>query len=231
MPRMHIMHFKETPIVDLDDKKVLVISDIHLNSRFDPGKADALNRLIDQAEVIVLNGDIVDGYRNDWPDIAGSEWKKLFITLKNKTTFYLFGNHDPESFVQEGTFSSFQSNKFALKTFGQVYYFEHGDRLAPTVDKRLVIPRKIRNLGNVFEGIMVKIIGKKYLKIYAKGNRKMLNWKKTNLPKDYWLICGHTHCQEVNENAKFADSGLFNWGYGQYLLINRSGIQAKEIAY
>jgi len=212
-----------------DGKKIIVVSDVHLTDRFNPGKFADLERVIGQADLVVLNGDFWDGFQINYPDFVESDWNQLFDLLKSKNTIYLYGNHDPQSYGDGTEFSVAQSDRLVIRQKGVVFNFQHGNRIDPSIEDRIHFPRWFLGLGNKLEGVMVMLLGKNYLRRYRRGNQTMKIWKAHNIQPDEWLVCGHSHFAEVSLENKFANSGLANWGFVQYLEIENGAVSLKNV--
>ena len=105
--------------------KAVIVSDLHLGTK-DSKASDFVDFLeAHPTDVIILNGDIVDG----WALNRGSKWKKkhtkaisTLLKVSNKTkVIWIRGNHD--EFLQE-----FIGNKFGNIEVRENYTLEVGDR-------------------------------------------------------------------------------------------------------
>jgi len=115
--------------------KAIIVSDLHLGTK--DSKAEEFIEFLEEhpTELLVLNGDIIDG----WAINRGSKWKKQhtkvigkLLKLSNKTQIiWIRGNHD--EFIQE-----FMGNHFGgieiredyiidLPNSNKSYYIFHGD--------------------------------------------------------------------------------------------------------
>jgi len=78
--------------------KILVISDLHLTTRFDEKKCEFLEKLINRADKVIINGDFWEAYDLKINSFISSKWNKLFKYLKKNNSIYLFGNHDKKTY-------------------------------------------------------------------------------------------------------------------------------------
>ncbi len=115
--------------------KAIIVSDLHLGTK--DSKAEEFIEFLEQhpTELLVLNGDIIDG----WAINRGSKWKKQhtkviskLLKLSNKTQIiWIRGNHD--EFVQEFIGSHFggieirEDYIIELPNSNKSYYIFHGD--------------------------------------------------------------------------------------------------------
>jgi len=113
--------------------KVVVISDVHLGSY--GCHAEELNEYIKSVkpEILILNGDIFDGYvfnRKYFP-ASHVEFVRNVLTLVKKgvTVYYLTGNHDDfmRNFEEIQMLNLHKLDKLILELDGMTYWFFHGD--------------------------------------------------------------------------------------------------------
>lgn len=199
---------------------VLVVSDIHLTNTFDVKKFQFLQRILKKAPTVVINGDFIDRYVASFAEIE-SVWGKLFDILKEKQTYYLPGNHDagPSGKIYQ-RFAQEQRQYLEFMQNGQLFHLEHGHAAAPYLDSQTHLPKWLLWCGSMFDRVMARLFGDFFLCIYKIDNDRMKRWQKTHLSPDAYLICGHSHWAEVSDKEKYANSGLVNSGFGQYLIIS-----------
>ena len=115
--------------------KTIVVSDVHLGTK--DSKARELVRFLkaNPASNIILNGDIIDGWRlrkkGKWKKKHTLFFKTIMKFLENRDTrvFYIRGNHD--DFLDEilpfsiGNFHIVRDHIY--ESFGKKYYVCHGD--------------------------------------------------------------------------------------------------------
>jgi UDP-2,3-diacylglucosamine pyrophosphatase LpxH len=113
--------------------KAIIVSDLHLGTK--DSKAKEFIEFIDKhpTDLLILNGDIVDG----WALNRGAKWKKQhtkvvskLLKLSNKTrTIWIRGNHD--EFLTEFIGNNFGrieiKESYKLETSQRSYYVFHGD--------------------------------------------------------------------------------------------------------
>ena len=111
----------------------MVISDVHLGSY--GCHAEELNEYIKSVkpEILILNGDIFDGYvfnRKYFP-ASHVEFVRNVLTLVKKgvTVYYLTGNHDDfmRNFEEIQMLNLHKLDKLILELDGMTYWFFHGD--------------------------------------------------------------------------------------------------------
>lgn len=137
--------------------KTLVVSDLHLGIR--SSKAKEVVRFIKnhQADKIILNGDIIDG----WQLRKSGSWKKkhsrffkLLLKMLSKEdikVIYLRGNHD--DFLDE--ILPFELGNFSIardhihESNGKRYYVVHGD-IFDSITTRLKWLAKLGDIGYTF---------------------------------------------------------------------------------
>lgn len=123
--------------------KTIIVSDLHLGMK-DAKVKELINYLSDRpTETLILNGDIIDGWRlrgsGKWKKKYTRFWKYLIKISLNTQIVYLKGNHDDflEHIVPFG-FANFRVlNEYTVKSLGKKYLIIHGD-VFDTVSKSLV---------------------------------------------------------------------------------------------
>ena len=227
------LQYNFTVMEDFTNKKVVIISDLHLGKKLNPEKFDQIKQAVESADKLIINGDLWEGFAYSLGEFLKSSWRKLFPLFKSKDATYLYGNHDRETSNDSRTsqFSSSAVRKYVFKQNGEVFNVMHGDELAPTLDMRL--PRIayfywFYEIAVKIERFFIRHFGKPFLHIYRKDNEKMINWKVKNISGDQWLICGHSHLAIINNEVKFANSGIFEPQVATYLNIENGKVELKE---
>lgn len=195
-----------------------VISDVHLGT--DGCQAEALLQYLDRLRprVLVLNGDILDGWMMNplsFPESHLAIFRR-FLEFANRdvTVFYLTGNHDdmlrPFADLRSGNFHI--RDEVMLEVDQQRMLFLHGDRFDPSVQdtrRRIAIWGSWWNqwIIRIDRGINARRLrrGKKPLRLshWVKQRAKMaagINSEFERDVADYALIrraqtvvCGHVH--------------------------------------
>jgi len=134
--------------------KTIVLSDIHIGSKWSKIKEATLFLKNNTCDTLILCGDIIDG----WEIIRGkrNKWKKRhtkFIQLLLKIQYdtqiiYIRGNHD--DFLDEVVPMKFQNilvvKDFIYKSAGKSYYVTHGD-IFDTITGKFSWLAKIGDIG------------------------------------------------------------------------------------
>lgn len=224
--------------------KILIISDTHLTDKFDSVKHQYLLGLIQKTDKIIINGDFWDSWHTNFENFINSEWNDLFPLLLQKETVYIFGNHDPETKCDERVklFSKKAVNKYSFQLGNQVIKVEHGHNLLNTrngialqIYNKFVKLCEQRNISYVLwfllftEKMGFKIFGKRLMtqSKFAKNNNKKIK----EIIRTNWLICGDTHCPEIDYHNHFANSGCILYGYSSYILIEQEEIKLMNQKY
>ncbi len=191
--------------LDLGQERVLIFSDTHLLSQFEPAKFEFLKQIIKQVDRVVINGDFWDLAGGNFSEFLASKWQKLFPLLKEKKTVYLYGNHDPKRLCDHRVelFSEQQAEQLWLKTGNRELLIRHGCYLAPSGD--IAHPRLL-------------------------ANRPMKAFT-ADLDDHQWLVTGHSHLQERNSASRFVNLGLIRFGFGQYLLVEEGRLELVDERY
>lgn len=235
--------------------KAIIVSDLHLGTR--DSKANDFIDFLDQhsTELLVLNGDIVDG----WALARGSKWKKQhtnvlakLLKLSKKTQIvWVRGNHDDFlfDFIDSGFGNIRVVESYTLELYTGTekvrYYIFHGD----VIDVFITKYKWLSKLGSIGYDIALwlnrlynryrKLQGLPYLSISQKLKQKVK--AATNYINDFEItaikmakqhgcdgvICGHIHepANTVTKEGHYLNSG--DWVENRTaILIN----QENEIA-
>ncbi len=206
---------------------ILVFSDTHLYLPFDQKKFNFLKKIISESDQVIINGDFFDDYMISFEDFIDSPWSQLFPLLKNKRAIYIFGNHDQEKISDNrfNLFSDTQTSSYHLSSSIYHLVFTHGSEFRKTGD--LFIPKVFKpfisfavKIAHIFRQIMVDIFGRNYLKSrfsYRNGPSKQKAVK--TIKDNEFIIIGHNHWAEVDNENRFACCGAILYGFAQYLTI------------
>lgn len=220
--------------------KTLVISDIHLGSKFDQKKLDFLYSLFSLYDEIILNGDFWCYYNFDFKEFLDSKWKTLFPLLKAKNTTYVYGNHDRESWCGEGVdlFSNKQTTSCMLALGKRKFVIEHGDtHLSRLCSKNQYIVEAMRKINPVIFEVMDKTGLNTYpffnntLPIFL--NRMLKKYAMQNILKEAntYYISGHTHYAEVDKKLGYINTGYVGNRLAQYLEIGENTSELFSVEY
>ncbi len=223
-------------------KKILIISDTHLTDRFDRKKFMFLQKIIGEADQVIINGDFWDGYITTFSRFINSSWKKLFAQLRRKKTVYLYGNHDPKEMCDKraSKFSVKQLLRYDFKFKDVTYRVEHGQAFEPGAMGIFHLIPDIRNVQvavNIFlgkvEGVLLKIFGIKFVRniLYGQLNNDVKKKIKPLLKPKEVFVFGHTHKAEIDLKNGLVDSGFIRHGLGTYLTLDENGIKLREEWY
>lgn len=226
--------------------RILVFSDTHLTTRFEPGRFAALQELIKQADQVIINGDFWDGYIIKFHEFVESSWRELFPLLKQKNAVYVHGNHDRHELTDERVelFSVEETLEYRLTVGEYEYIFTHGHLISPSFDggKRFKIDkwrfgkrRLIAKLGAMLtlfmENLSSRLFGVAVFHVGGTHNIKIKRWAKRRLQSHQRIVCGHSHTAEVNHRRNFYNSGASNYGAVSCLWITEDGVELVRKRY
>jgi predicted phosphodiesterase len=208
--------------------KILVISDLHLNHKFDNNKFNFLKSLILNSDKVIINGDFWSNFTCTFTQFVSSKWSELFPFFLSKNAIYIFGNHDLIKWTDEkvNLFSSEQYQKYEFSDGNNIFSVEHGHLLLPIqcMDNNSIAKiHRILHFDLLFRYPLEKII----LRIGGLKLYKMLSYsidvsliKKLNQPKNNaYTIFGHSHHANFLPSKNYINTGFINFGYAQYLMI------------
>lgn len=205
--------------------KVIVFSDTHLTDIYNHKIYEKLQKIISDADKVIINGDFWEGMKISFDYFLQTEWNKLFPLLKEKKTVYITGNHDYEIDSRTNLFSEECVDKKNMKIGDCDYHFEHGDKIVEISKKS----KLLNTILCIFDTYGRKILGLGFYNVGFFLNIKMILWKKKNLDKKTYLICGHSHFRALHKKIKYANSGYTKGEQVQYLEITNNEITLKSI--
>lgn len=211
--------------------KTLVISDLHLNHKnYNEKKFRYLENLVNQADRVVINGDLWCAFSSNFDQFYNSQWNRLFPLLKSKNCVYIEGNHDLRKYIDErinNICDKFCGN-YLLTTQKYNYHFYHGHGFSIDFEKS-DLNTKIRRFFYIeaipvfIEKILISLVGyKNYSKLGASIFNKIQKiniQRKLQKNKNDFIVVGHTHCFEVTEKENYINTGRIGEGYGSCLII------------
>jgi predicted phosphodiesterase len=210
--------------------KILVFSDTHLYLPFDQKKFDFLKKIISESDQVIINGDFFDDYMINFTDFINSPWKQLFSFLKNKQAVYIFGNHDQQkiSDKRNNLFSIKQTYEYKTKINNITFIFTHGQQFRKTADlsikniaNLMPVVNLVMNIAHFIRQMMVNIFGRNFLSLrFAYRNVATKEKAVKTIKNNEFIIVGHNHWAEVDEEKSFACNGAILYGFAQYLIID-----------
>lgn len=222
------------------EMKTVIFSDTHLTDKFDGKKFEYLGEVIDKADKVVINGDFWDSYYTTFDKFVESEWKKLFPLLKSKKTVYLYGNHDePDAGIDERVklFADKVGESFKLKSKKLRLHIEHGHRVYPEVRASLEWLRKHQlykyyysSICDALEAKVQKFFKNSPVTKFVNDEIKRLVEKRPFKKKEMFVM-GHTHCAEIDTKNKYINTGINNFGVGNYLLVQEGKFKLVNTVY
>lgn len=214
--------------------KILIFSDSHLSTEFDEKKFNYLSSIIKNADKVVINGDFWEGFATKFDDFINSPWKRLFPFLKTKHSVYIFGNHDKKEYSDDrvNLFSDLQTERYEFTSGDKECIVEHGDKWETIMIEDGKRFGKYALISLIFDIAQVQIVKNKLTWIFFQRYNNSIKRKlRGKLTENQLLFCGHTHCAEIDLKNQFINSGVNNYGLGQYVIINEGVITAHEVWY
>ncbi len=215
--------------------KTIVISDIHLGSKWSAAKEATRFIKKNSCENLILCGDIIDG----WAILRGSspKWKRrhtnfiaaiLDISLTTKVT-YIRGNHDDflDRLIPLEFLNISVKEDMIYESFGKKYHIHHGDifdkvtarmgwlaKLGDVGYSILLWYNRIHNRRRIRKGLPYESFAQK-IKNKVKNKVSSINdfeTKITDLARSKGcsgVICGHIHRPEIKEmnGVRYLNSG------------------------
>lgn len=211
--------------------KTVIFSDTHLTEQFDPKLCLILEKIIAEADRVIINGDFWDGYLTDFNSFVNSEWQRLFPVLKEKQAVYIYGNHDEKWMsddrvnlfsVLQGYEYTFYSGQKKLKVF-------HGQKLFSSwvTNYSQLLPFEIVKRVNCWlhdqqarQTVLGKITHKIETSFDVSGDGRVYKYISSVVrPRDEWWVLGHTHLPRYSDELKYLNSGKFTLETPTYLFL------------
>lgn len=226
--------------------KILVFSDTHLTEKFDQKKFNFLYKIVDSSDRVIINGDFWDYWFTNFDDFIKSEWNRLFPLLLKKDTIYIYGNHDPAKIQDQrvNMFSNEAVEEYTLHATDKTYLIKHGHQTLEGKRSKLIdnyskiifsynksfLINILHQFLNLLGHVGYKYVGKSLMRKskFAKRSNKIM--KLANNSTEF-MICGDTHCAEIDSLASFANSGCILYGKADYLLIEDGKISLHRKNY
>jgi predicted phosphodiesterase len=221
------------------NKRIIVLSDCHLDSRFDEHVFLKFKKIIEKADVLVINGDF-------WADSAGSfekfitsKWQKLFPLLKAKKTYYIFGNHDMPILSDERIYQFCEWAGFRLKIkAGDIsLHIEHGHLLSGNLVRNLFIafqrhPKLLKYVTfpyGLYENSAKFVTSRTRFNLMKKLNTEFKTSRLWVSTEDEYFFMGHTHVPEFDVNARYVNTGLTHNGHFNYVEVYQNKINIRSL--
>lgn len=220
--------------------RTLIFSDTHLTPIFEPAQFAALEKLIKTADKAIINGDFWDGYFCTFSEFIDSQWSALFPLLLQKKTFYIYGNHDTKDFCDERVrlFSVEQALSYKLQVGGVELLICHGHTMVtenPLFHADMIFRKPnwlVRKFYRAFcfirdnkLGLLTDIYWKYLRKSDANDDVVLQEYAAKNMRENQLLVCGHSHIQRDLRAQKYLNTGRFEFGRAEYVLIEDETIQ------
>ncbi len=228
--------------------KTIIFSDTHLTSRFDKRRFAFLKKIISKADRVIINGDFWDDSTKN-KKFMRSRWSELFPLLKKKETIYIYGNHDAKKKWSEDVseFCDEQGFEYTFTSGRKEFIVTHGNRLTPTITEKYFLKQYSNPAVRLFWKIafyasrhmhktMLRLNLERIPIFFTKGgfykrfryvNEKMKIFSR-KLDKNQYLICGHSHSQELDLESHYINDGFINHRMGQYVEIEGGRIKMIE---
>lgn len=221
------------------DKRLIIISDCHLDEKFNRDVYKKLQKIIDRADILVINGDFWADSFVTFDKFVKSRWSSLFPSLQKKNTYYVFGNHDMPVLSDKRIYEFCGWAGFRLKiTAGNIkLHVEHGHLLSKYIVRNLLMtferyPRALKYASMPY-GI-VELIARYFAKKTNSDMLKHLNFEfkgsryAVSTPEEYFVM-GHTHVPEFDVNKKYINTGRTHDGHFDYVEVYRNVITVSSL--
>lgn len=206
--------------------KTIIVSDLHLTQKFDPRKYRFLKNLFNNSDKLVVNGDFWSYYSTTFEEFLNSKWKKLFPLMLRKNTIYIFGNHDRKEWCDQRTnlFSVKQAHRHSFSLDKNDFVVRHGHDLLEGQGENKTLCNLTKKLLHFedrarysIESFLYRLVSLNVInKIFVNYNNKA---KKFNYNKEFFLITGHSHVAEMDNDYKYINTGFVGHGHAWYLEI------------
>lgn len=210
--------------------KTIVISDVHLTSKFDQRKYDYLGDIISSSDKLIINGDLWDRFYTDFDSFLKSDWSKLFSLMKKKKTVYIYGNHDPAHHQDSRNqlFSTKQVEEYVIELDdGRRLNLNHGDLITHGTkyrDSKVKLYSAMMNsILSFAEAAAVNTFGYTYNRAIPQINhleKLYKKYSKESLKSEEILVTGHIHKPIFNPEEGYINTGYVMYGNGFHLDVD-----------
>jgi len=221
------------------NKKILIFSDCHHTDKFDQNRFLKFEKIIKSADVVVINGDFWADSHISFEHFVNSSWNKLFPLLKQKETYYIFGNHDMPLHADERIYNFCTKAAFRLKiqTGKLTLHIEHGHLLSSPLIKWMYktfehSPRLLHFVVfpiSIFEDFASFLLTRFNIRVFQSVNN---NYKRKRLSvstKDEYFIMGHTHTPELDLTNRYVNTGFTHGKMFSYVEVYENKIKLLNI--
>lgn len=224
--------------------KTIVFSDTHLTVTFDHKKFLFLQKIIKNADKVIIAGDFWEGLLHSSDEFLTSDWKKLLDLLAQKNTIYVVGNHDDEITKKRKklTFAKVYYDRYTFKQGSKRYIVHHGHQFPLSFHKKFLGLIDLDFLGRSYKSwIHIYVLVEKTLtqlfgtyvlqRIYRQFNKELKKIIASTRQENDIFIFGHTHSAEIDLENGFVNTGFVRHGLGQYVEITDDNIELKQYWY
>jgi len=226
-------------------KKIVIFSDTHLTKSFDQKKCDFILNIINEADLVIINGDFWDSWFCTFNEFINSRWACLFPKLLEKNTIYIHGNHDPANSCDDNVklFSTSSCESCNITTPTTTFRVEHGHKLLVgkkpfllEVHRNFVDGTKLTSIKKIIykflHGLEVMgrfLFGYKFLHENIIG--KNINKRMKNSFLNIFLICGDSHFPELDIDNNYGNTGAIIYGFASYIVIENGSPKLQKTIY
>ena len=199
--------------VSINKMKILVISDLHLTTRFDEKKCEFLEKLINRADKVIINGDFWSYYSCTFGEFVKSKWQRLFLLLRQKQAVYIYGNHDHRKWTDKRVhlFSVRQTEKYEYRYGKNKIIIEHGHQIlrgGNLENERILRFFRLIHFDDLIKYPLICFLPKigVFKLIWGFSFRHRRVQKKINKGEVY-MIYGHTHVAKFSPDKNYINTG------------------------
>lgn len=215
----------------------IIFSDTHLTNRFNKRKFKFLEKMINSADRVIINGDFWDSYFCTFDEFVNSKWNKLFPLLKSKETIYLYGNHDLKIDLDDrvNLFSNEQADVYSFNFKTKKVRVQHGHLFDSTRMDRLPFFNRYKKYLRLFAWFVyyIELINTRLFMNWAHKLENMAMKDKFMLERRSYEInvLSHTHSPELDLSIGYINTGFIKFGLGSYIVFGETKIELIKGKY
>lgn len=199
---------------------------------------DFLYELFSFYDTIIVNGDLWSVYSCVLDDFLNSPWVELLNLLKERKSYFIFGNHDREEWCDKRFLDYFKasSNELTFNVYGNVYHVQHGhllktDSIHNELFMKLHRGSQFWKLDKFIQGKLISYFTDSLYDFGGKRMNKFFKKKLNTMKRKGVNVIGHSHSVEYDHIHNFVNSGFISYGYANFLIVDEAGIYVMRETY
>lgn len=226
-------------VLHIQSDSVLVVSDLHLGSGWNPGYefTDAVDNLVPTTDVVVFLGDFVDvdeGLHLSVPDVFTLRW--VVMPRFPKEIIMVRGNHDSKVMLQMSRIlpQLRVCDSLVVKSGDKSILMMHGHQFDKFIRKHPKTADVVEAVGNKLP--IIRYIGQRVVSMFSSiaSTERSAAMKLLKDPKYDMVVLGHSHVPSVEgviPGKTYVNAGSQILPKGERTIVLIRHGKAKEVKY